>query len=148
MTITVQIATDDADVPTAVALERWASAVLDHERTCGELTLRIVGLDEGRQLNAQWRGRDKATNVLAFPLAEPDFEPRLLGDIVICAAVANAECEPVTDARAREAHWAHLAIHGVLHLLGYDHEQDSEARVMESRERTILAELGYPDPYA
>lgn len=146
MTITVQIATDDANVPAATALERWASHVLDHERTRGELTLRIVGLEEGRQLNSQWRGRDQATNVLAFPLAEPDFEPRLLGDIVICAPVANAECS--ADAAAREAHWAHLAIHGVLHLLGYDHEIAGDAVVMESRERTILAELGYPDPYA
>lgn len=146
MTITVQIATDDANLPATTALERWASYVLEHECTSGELTLRIVGLEEGRQLNSQWRGRDQATNVLAFPLAEPDFEPRLLGDIVICAPVANAECN--SEAAAREAHWAHLAIHGVLHLLGYDHERDSDAAVMESRERTILAELGYPDPYA
>lgn len=146
MTITVQIATDDANLPAATALEHWANHVLEHERTSGELTVRIVGLEEGRQLNSQWRGRDQATNVLAFPLAEPDFEPRLLGDIVICAPVANAECSD--DVAAREAHWAHLAIHGVLHLLGYDHERDSDAAAMESRERTILAELGYPDPYA
>lgn len=146
MTITVQIATDDANLPATTALERWANCVLEHERRSGELTLRIVGREEGRQLNSQWRGRDQATNVLAFPLAEPDFEPCLLGDIVICAPVANAECND--EAAAREAHWAHLAIHGVLHLLGYDHERDSDAAVMESRERTILAELGYPDPYA
>jgi probable rRNA maturation factor len=146
MTITVQIATDDANLPAATALERWAGYVLTHERTGGELTIRVVGLDEGRQLNSQWRGRDKATNVLAFPLGDSDFEPRLLGDIVICAPVANAECSD--DAAAREAHWAHLAIHGVLHLLGYDHENDGDAALMESRERTILADLGYPDPYA
>lgn len=146
MTITVQIATDEANLPDASALERWAHHALGHECASGELTVRVVGQEEGRQLNSQWRGRDKATNVLAFPLDEPDFEPRLLGDIVICAPVANAECSD--DQVAREAHWAHLTIHGVLHLLGYDHECDSDAAVMESRERTILAELGYPDPYA
>jgi probable rRNA maturation factor len=146
MTIIVQIVTDDANLPAASAVEHWARHALEHEHTDGELTVRIVGLDEGQQLNSEWRGREQATNVLAFPLGEPDFEPRLLGDIVICAPVANAECGD--DPVAREAHWAHLAIHGVLHLLGYDHERESDAETMESRERTILAELGYPDPYA
>lgn len=146
MTITVQIATDDANLPAATDVERWARHTLDHERTSGELTIRIVGLDEGRQLNADWRGRDQATNVLAFPLDDTDFEPRLLGDVVICAPVANDECSDTPP--AREAHWAHLAIHGILHLLGYDHVNDRDAETMESLEQTILAELGYPDPYA
>jgi len=146
MTITVQIATDDANLPAATDLEHWARHTLDYAGAAGELAARIVGLAEGMHLNADWRGRDPATNVLAFPLHYSDFEPRLLGDVVICAPVANAESG---DSPAqREAHWAHLAIHGILHLLGYDHEHDRDAEIMESLERTILAELGYPDPYA
>ncbi len=113
---------------------------------CAELTIRIVDDAEGQALNQRWRGVDKPTNVLSFPLEGlSDVAPALLGDIVICAPQVMREA-----AAARlpaEAHWAHLTVHGVLHLLGFDHHDERDAELMEEKERVVLAGLGYPDPY-
>jgi probable rRNA maturation factor len=108
-----------------------------------EVTLRIVGKAEGRKLNLAYRGRDYATNVLTF--AYPD-QPTLSGDIVLCAPVVRQEARAQRIELA--AHYAHLVVHGMLHLQGYDHERDREARAMERLETEIVARLGYPDPYA
>jgi probable rRNA maturation factor len=119
-------------------LRKWARAALDREAL---VTVRYVAEAEGRRLNREYRGRDRATNVLTFVYAARP----LAGDIVICAPIvareARAQGKPV------EAHHAHLLVHGLLHLQGYDHERESEAARMERRERRVLAELGFPDPY-
>jgi probable rRNA maturation factor len=114
--------------------------------------VRIVGLAEGRRLNAAWRGKDYATNVLSFPPVASGARhvarvwPRPLGDIVLCAPVVAREARE--QRKPLESHWAHLVIHGALHLLGYDHEREADALRMERRERRLLAACGWPDPYA
>jgi len=121
-------------------VRRW----LRHALECpAELTVRIVGTDEARVLNRDYRGKDYATNVLTFDYAA---EPVVLADLVLCAPVL--EREAAEQGKSAEAHWAHLVIHGCLHLLGYDHIEDAEAEEMEALERQLLAELGHPDPYA
>jgi probable rRNA maturation factor len=119
-------------------------------RRKGELTLRIVGAAESRALNRRYRKKDKPTNVLSFPSekmgTDLDLSPFFLGDIVICAAVVNREARE--QGKRREAHWAHMVVHGVLHLLGFDHIRPADAKVMERRERAILSRLSFPDPYA
>ncbi|SDQ35667.1 probable rRNA maturation factor [Pseudomonas sp. UC 17F4] len=138
----------DANHPTEDQFRQWCELAL-RQRTAGsEMTIRLVDEAEGRELNHTWRGKDYATNVLSFPADVPDelLDIPLLGDLVICIAVV--EREAVEQGKALEAHWAHLVIHGCLHLLGYDHIDDDEAEEMEALERTLLAELGHPDPYA
>ncbi len=136
----VQYAAPDAGLPGERALRRWAQAALTDDAS---VTLRIVGRREGRRLNREFRGRDYASNVLTFVYGE--HRP-LEGDIVLCAPVVR------TEAGRRqgrlEAHYAHLVVHGMLHLQGFDHERHADARVMEARETAILATLGLPDPYA
>ena len=108
------------------------------------MTIRLVDADEGRALNAEYRGKDYATNVLSFPY---DTEPRLVGDLVICHPVVLREA--AAEGNTADAHYAHLVVHGMLHLQGYDHEtSDEDAEIMEAEERRILATLGYADPYA
>jgi probable rRNA maturation factor len=114
-------------------------AVAPHD---SEVTVCFVDEDEGRALNAQFRGKDCATNVLSFPYAQA---PRLAGDLVLCVPVVRREANE--QGKAVEAHFAHLIVHGMLHLQGYDHENDVDADAMEARERAVLAELGYADPY-
>ena len=126
-------------VPSPARLRRWAEAALGGE--AGELTVRIVGSRESRALNRRFRGKDKPTNVLSFPYGGPG----VLGDLVICAPVVNREARE--QGKSPAAHWAHMVVHGVLHLRGFDHIRNAEARVMESRERAILARLSFPDPY-
>ena len=111
-----------------------------------EVTVRLVENSEMCELNREYRGKDSPTNVLSFPCDWdlPD-EPRLLGDIVIAVQVVNEEAK--TQKKKMEAHWAHIVIHGLLHLLGYDHIDENDAEIMETLEKRILAELGYPDPY-
>jgi len=118
---------------------RWARAALVGG---GEVTIRLVDADEGRALNAEYRGKDYATNVLSFPY---DTEPVVLGDLVICPEVVAREAAEQNKPLA--AHYAHLTVHGMLHLQGWDHENDEEAQSMEDEEREILAGLGFPDPY-
>ena len=108
-----------------------------------EITVRFVDQMEGRSLNAEYRGKDHATNVLSFAYALP---PQLAGDVVLCVPVVRLEA-----ARQRKelvAHFAHLIVHGMLHLQGYDHKSDRDARLMEAKEREVLAKLGYRDPYS
>ena len=138
-TLSVQYAISNDRLPSRQRLRSWAKAAL---RTDAQVTLRLVGGREGRALNRDFRGKDYATNVLTF--AYPDFEP-LSGDIVLCAPViakeARAQRKPI------ESHYAHLVVHGMLHLQGYDHENIKDARVMETREAEIVVKLGYADPY-
>lgn len=149
LSLTVQRATRLPGLPSAARIRKWVLAALvgaDYRRAA-ELNVRLVNAAEGRRLNHRWRGKDCATNVLSFPAAVPEGVPvRLLGDLVICAPVVRREVQE--QGKGLEAHWAHLVIHGVLHLLGYDHEAPDEARTMEALEVSVLAALGYPDPYA
>jgi probable rRNA maturation factor len=114
--------------------------------TAAEITLRLVDEPESQALNRAYRGIDRPTNVLSFSYDPPPGSDALVGDLVICAPVVAREA--TAQGKAPEAHWAHLVVHGTLHLLGHDHQNDEEAREMESLEVQILAELGFPDPYA
>ncbi len=125
---------------------KWAEQALDKQHKEAEITLRIVNIDEGQKLNKEWRKKDSATNVLSFPVGEViEQAPNLLGDIVICAPIVELEAKD--QGKSSEAHWAHLIIHGILHLQGYDHESDEETNVMETKEIHILKEIGYKNPY-
>lgn len=137
--LSVQVAVG-VPVPARSTLRRWALAAL--ARPC-RVTLRIVGMAEGRRLNAGFRGRDHATNVLTFVYGEQDGW--LCGDIALCAPLIAREARD--QRKPARAHWAHLVVHGLLHLQGWDHERARDARVMEALETDILARLGYPDPY-
>lgn len=137
--LNLQVASDASNIPIKAQFRKWAKAAL---RVDTEVTIRIVDEVEGRALNLAYRGKDYATNVLTFPLAE---EPHLMGDIIICAPVVATEAK--TQNKSIEAHYAHLTVHGVLHLHGYDHEIDEQAALMESIEVTTLLQLGYPNPY-
>ncbi|WP_120994159.1 rRNA maturation RNase YbeY [Stutzerimonas urumqiensis] len=138
----------DAAAPDDSAFRRWCELALRQRSADSELTIRLVDEPEGRELNRTWRGKDYATNVLSFPAEVPDgiLDIPLLGDLVICVPVMQREA--AEQGKSIEAHWAHLVIHGCLHLLGYDHLEDAEAEEMETLERHLLAELGHPDPYA
>ena len=118
---------------------RWARAALVGG---GEITIRLVDADEGQSLNNEYRSKDYATNVLSFPY---DTEPLVMGDLVICPTVVAREA--LEQNKPLAAHYAHLVVHGMLHLQGWDHENDDDAQAMEDEETEILAVLGYPDPY-
>jgi probable rRNA maturation factor len=137
-----------AAAPNLAQLQQWCSLGLRARTADSELTIRLVDEAEGRELNQTWRDKDYATNVLSFPADIPDglLDIPLLGDLVICVPVVTREAQEQNKQLA--AHWAHLVIHGCLHLLGYDHIDEDEAVEMEDLERQLLAELGYPDPYA
>ena len=137
--LSVQIASELANLPTKAQFKKWAKAALCVDT---EVTIRIVDEAEGKALNSTYRGKDYATNVLTFPLTET---PHLMGDIVVCAPVVVAEA--AAQNKSLEAHFAHLTVHGVLHLQGYDHEIEAQAELMESLEITILQKLGYANPY-
>ena len=146
--VTVQRATRARGLPSDRTLRQWTGAALRGagHRSAAEVVIRLVNAAEGRKLNRTWRHRDYATNVLAFPADLPkSLRSRLLGDLVICAPVVRREA--LQQGKPPAAHWAHLTVHGTLHLLGYDHETQAQARKMETRERAVLAALGYPDPY-
>ncbi len=149
--IAVGYATARRGVPAAASFRRWATAALDGRIRSADLAIRIVGEDEGRALNRHYRGKDYPTNVLSFPADLPEGLPEgvrlpLLGDLVLCAPVVAREA--ADQGKAVGAHYAHLTVHGVLHLLGWDHENTAEAEAMEQLEREILAGLGIDDPYA
>jgi probable rRNA maturation factor len=146
--VTVQNVAGDADVPAAAQLRKWARSALG-SRLRGELTVRIVSVEESAALNSEYRGKKGPTNVLSFPADTPPAtrdELSPCGDVVICAAVVAREARE--QGKPAAAHWAHMVIHGTLHLQGYDHEHGRDATVMEARERVLLAELGFPDPYS
>ncbi|WP_426152475.1 rRNA maturation RNase YbeY [Pseudomonas sp. DC3000-4b1] len=134
--------------PSEARFRQWCELALRQRSGDSELTIRIVDEAEGQDLNRTYRQRDYPTNVLSFPADVPDdmLDIPLLGDLVICAAVVEREAQE--QGKTAEAHWAHMVIHGCLHLLGYDHLEDEEAEEMEGLERELLAELGFPDPYA
>ncbi|BCM24420.1 rRNA maturation RNase YbeY [Methyloradius palustris] len=139
LNLTVQNISVTSQIPSEADFKKWVKATI---RVDTEATIRIVDEAEGRELNKAYRGKDYATNVLTFPLSE---EPHLIGDIVICAPVVASEA--ASQNKALKAHFAHLTVHGVLHLHGYDHEIDAQAELMESIETEIVMKLGYPDPY-
>lgn len=171
LAVTVQFAGSRRGVPHARTLARWADAAAARgssgrspRAAVADLTIRIVGAAESRKLNRTWRGKDKPTNVLSFPSDSSLPLPRSargrvgrghllpselnaeLGDLAICAPVVVREARE--QRKSAQAHWAHMVVHGVLHLLGYDHENDRDAALMEAREVKILAQFGYPNPYA
>lgn len=143
----LQIASESgAGLPPESDFQRWLEAVLPQFQPESEVTIRIVDEAESHELNMTYRGKDKPTNVLSFPFeAPPGIELPLLGDLIICRQVVEQEAQE--QQKALQAHWAHMVIHGSLHLLGYDHIEDEEAEEMESLETEIMLALGYPDPY-
>ncbi len=142
--------------PSTARIGRWVRAALGPRGAGREIAVRVVGAAESRRLNRGWRRQDHPTNVLSFPAPSAarartrargaDEAPRSLGDLVICAPVLDREARE--QGKTKAAHWAHLVVHGSLHLVGFDHEHERDARRMERRERRILAALGFPDPYA
>ena len=145
LNLSVQYACEKAGLPLRPQIRAWARAALNvDEMRGGQITVRFVDSEEGRVLNRDYRGKDHATNVLSFPY---DIEPVVCGDLIICAPVVEQEASE--QSKLPEAHYAHLIVHGLLHLQGYDHEAgQTEALKMEDQERTILASLGYNDPYS
>lgn len=137
--LAVQYASEHSPLPSRAQLRSWVMAAL---RVDTEVTVRLVDEAEGRALNKHYRGKDYATNVLTFPLSA---EPHLIGDIIICAPVVASEA--MAQGKTLIAHYAHLTVHGILHLHGYDHEHDAQAGLMESIETAIVTKLGYADPY-
>lgn len=143
--VDLQNACDSDLVPAEAELAQWArTGWLGEGET--EITLRVVDETESAELNSGYRGKDYPTNVLSFPFEMPEgMELDLLGDLVICADVVKREAEE--QGKTLQAHWAQMVIHGMLHLQGYDHQNDQEAEIMESLEVRLLGELGFPDPY-
>jgi len=150
MTTTTRVEIQKASVaaqPAPASLRRWARAALDGIAETGSLCIRVVDVDEMTELNSRYRHKQGATNVLSFPadIVAPDSGERLLGDVVICAPIVALEAQ--RQHKSATNHFAHLVVHGVLHLCGYDHETDAEAKVMEGTEVAILSGLGIDDPY-
>lgn len=169
LVVDVDYATRAPWAPARLRLAEWAHAAAGRAGARAELAIRVVGPRESRKLNREWRGKDKPTNVLSFPgatVAAPRVAPVVsqagggqgtrrtrvvsiefahLGDLVICASVVAREARD--QRKTLRAHWAHMVVHGTLHLLGFDHEADADATHMEGRERRVLARLGFPDPY-
>ena len=142
----VQFAGVSQRVPSETDFTRWVSAALPDSGEALSLGVRIVDEAESKQLNGSYRGKDYPTNVLSFPMdVDDETGATVLGDVVICEAMVRREAQD--QGKSEQAHWAHLTVHGVLHLLGFDHENPAEAREMETREVEILASLGYQDPY-
>jgi probable rRNA maturation factor len=140
--------------PRARDIATWAGTAIGRRAAGGELGVRVVGSTESRRLNARYRGKDKPTNVLSFPPAPLPVRPasrgpqgvgKPLGDLVICAQVVRSEARK--QRKPLEAHWAHLVVHGALHLIGYDHVREKEAKRMERREVAVLRRLGFANPY-
>ncbi|UXO67493.1 rRNA maturation RNase YbeY [Pantoea dispersa] len=137
---------DENGLPVEAAFQRWLEAAVTPFQPESEVTIRLVDEAESHELNLTYRGKDKPTNVLSFPFeAPPGIELPLLGDLIICRQVV--EQEAAEQGKSPEAHWAHMVVHGTLHLLGYDHIEDEEAEEMEALETEIMLALGYPDPY-
>jgi probable rRNA maturation factor len=148
--VSVGYALPRAGIPAAASFRKWVAAALSGRIREADLAIRLVDEKEGRALNRHYRGRDYATNVLSFPADLPEGLPEgvrlpLLGDLVLCAPVVAREAHE--QAKPLAAHYAHLTVHGALHLLGWDHGNDIEAEAMEQLEREILAGLGIGDPY-
>ncbi|MFD0965641.1 rRNA maturation RNase YbeY [Seminibacterium arietis] len=145
--VDLQVATENTEhLPTLEQIEYWATLAIQPQCNEPEITVRIVDEDESHQLNLIYRGKDRPTNVLSFPFECPDeVELALLGDLVICRQVVEKEAKEQN--KQLVAHWAHMVVHGCLHLLGYDHIEDIDAEEMESLETRIMQNLGFEDPY-
>ena len=149
--VDVQQACDDDTVPETDMVDAWITRAVEAASSPNdvEVSVRIVDAEEVRTLNREYRDKDKATNVLSFPAGPlaglPDDAPTLLGDIVVCASVVDSEAEE--QGKALADHWAHMLVHGTLHLLGFDHEDDTDAAEMEALETQVLTAHGLPDPY-
>jgi probable rRNA maturation factor len=139
LNLTVQYAVGARNLPGRAQFRRWVRAALEHD---ARITVRIIGRAEGKSLNRHFRRRDRPTNVLTFVYRDaPPYE----GDLALCAAVVTREARE--QRKSVTAHYAHLVVHGTLHLQGYDHKKNADAGVMEARESQIVTQLGYPDPY-
>jgi probable rRNA maturation factor len=143
--IDLQNETGYADIPAAAEFGRWVTAALRESHAQLEQTIRVVDEPQGRELNLRFRGKDSATNVLAFTADDELLEYDCLGDLVLCAPLVAREA--VQQGKQAAAHWAHLVVHGMLHLQGYDHQGESQAAEMEALEIEILDTLGYTNPY-
>ncbi|MDO8954752.1 MAG: rRNA maturation RNase YbeY [Gammaproteobacteria bacterium] len=145
--ITIQIASEAHAHPSSAQLRKWAKLVLQAEKADDkQITFRVADADEVQHLNLTYRHKDKPTNVLSFPMdAPPGVQFPMLGDIILCSEVINHEAK--TQGKSTEAHWAHMVVHGILHLLGFDHIEDQDAELMEAREIMLLNQLGFSDPY-
>jgi len=139
LSLTVQYASNAPDLPSQAEFRKWVRGALNID---AEITLRLVDEAEGRTLNHDYRSKDYATNVLSFPLTE---EPHLIGDIALCVPLVLREAKEQNKTPA--AHFAHLTVHGILHLRGYDHETEAQAELMETLETEIVTKLGYANPY-
>ncbi|MDX1304458.1 rRNA maturation RNase YbeY [Photobacterium sp.] len=144
----LQHATESQEgLPSEVEFQCWLDAAVTPFQADAEVTIRLVDEEESHALNHEYRGKDKSTNVLSFPFdAPPGIELDLLGDLIICRQVV--EKEAAEQNKPLNAHWAHMVVHGSLHLLGYDHIEDDEAEEMESLETEIMVKMGFTDPYA
>ncbi|MDD5296896.1 MAG: rRNA maturation RNase YbeY [Rhodocyclaceae bacterium] len=143
LSLSVQYACKHEALPSRPQVRRWVSRALKATAPeSAEVTVRFVEEEEGRELNRDYRGKDYPTNVLSFPYAPA---PVLAGDLVLCLPVVLREA--AEQGKTVEAHFAHMLVHGMLHLQAYDHDNDEDAEIMETEEREILAKLGYPDPY-
>lgn len=146
ISIDIQMACSSEEAPDEDSMQRWVDAALRNERDTAELSVRIVDEQESAMLNQQYRGKTGPTNVLSFPFDAVTPEPLpILGDLVICAPVVIREAQQQN--KTSEAHWAHMTVHGVLHLLGYDHVGETDADVMETLETNIMRALDFPAPY-
>ncbi|MBB1268954.1 rRNA maturation RNase YbeY [Shewanella sp. SR44-3] len=146
LNLDLQIAVENNQLPSQADFDTWVRTALGNTLDTAELTIRLVEIAESQALNLGYRGKDKPTNVLSFPFeAPPGMELPLLGDLVICVAVV--EQEALEQNKPLQAHWAHMVIHGCLHLLGYDHIIDQEAEEMESLETQLIEGLGFSNPY-
>lgn len=142
----LQIACQSTKLPTQHDFQLWVDAALVKYNKPFELTIRLVESAESQQLNKQYRHKDKPTNVLSFPFEVPEgIELDLLGDLIICVDVVETEAQQ--QHKTLNAHWAHMVVHGCLHLLGFDHIDDNEAEEMEALETDIIKKLGFSDPY-
>ncbi|MEP0354838.1 rRNA maturation RNase YbeY [Paraglaciecola sp.] len=155
--VDLQIATTSTVIPTKDKIQLWLNTVLAHQNlTAQEITVRLVDIEESQALNLDYRGKDKPTNILSFPFEVPEVLsrqdanedikiPSLLGDLVVCSQVVEAEAK--LQNKQNLDHWAHMIVHGCLHLLGFDHIEDTEANEMEALEIAILKQLSIDDPY-
>jgi len=146
----IQLVSEQAGIPGREAMQQWLDAALQDSHPGAEVVVRVVDEQESHDLNLQYRDQDKPTNVLSFPFETPavvlpDMESELLGDLVICAPVVASEA--IEQGKSLEAHWAHMLVHGALHLCGYDHQNDVQANEMEALETDIIVGLGFAPPY-
>ena len=144
--IELQVTTETPGLPSASQFEAWSAAAIQADKSDYSLVIRVVDESESESLNSTYRHKEKPTNVLSFPFEPPPgIDESHLGDLVVCAPVV--EKEAMEQNKRPEAHWAHMIVHGVLHLQGYDHQNVREADEMEALEKQILSRLGFPDPY-